>query len=231
VKFPEIHIDSYENTGHEPAYLHGLICVNPGARIFRSTTRGPLFINKNSQLGPDITVGKYTGLNEDCFVARGTVGAFCAIGARSAINPFNHPSDWLSIHEFQYHPRAYAWVDEYRAFERLARTPDMFQRVTIGNDVWMGHNVNVLGGINVGDGAIVAAGAVVTKDVPPYAIVAGVPAVIKRYRFPEAIIERLQRVRWWELELSDLSGLPFRDVARCLDEIEDIRARKRMAAE
>ncbi len=78
----------------------------------------------------------------------------------------------------------------------------MFKTATIGNDVWMGHNVNVLSGINIGDGAVIAAGAVVTKDVPPYAVMAGVPATVKRLRFPEKIIERLLRSRWWDLELA-----------------------------
>jgi acetyltransferase-like isoleucine patch superfamily enzyme len=229
MKFDDLYIDNFVNTGTEHVTLNGLLHVNPGARIFKTTTRGPLYLNNDTQLGPDVTIGKYGGLNKDCFLARATVGAFCSIGARTAINPFNHPTGWLSIHEFQYHPNSYDWVDEYKNLDRLSRTPDMFTTVSIGNDVWMGHNVNVLAGINVADGAIVAAGSVVTKDVPPYAIVAGVPATVKRKRFSDAVIERLLRASWWDLELAELSGLPFRDVERCLDMIEEIRARKRAA--
>src|SRR5262249_39721483 len=106
------------------------------------------------------------------------------------------------------------------------RTPDMFDPVIIGSDVWTGHNVTVLPGVSVGDGAIIGAGSVVTRNVPPFAIVAGVPAEVKRFRFPEQTVARLLRVRWWELELSALSGLPFRDVERCLSRLEEIRAAK-----
>ena len=227
MKYEEITIDRYENTTSEPAFIGGgIIKLNPGARIIKSRILGPLYLNRNTQLGPEVTVGKYFGMNESCFVARATVGGYGAIGARTSINPFNHPVDWLSISEFQYHPNSFDWVPEYNEFDRLTRTPDMFKHVTIGNDVWTGHNVNVLAGVNVGDGAVIAAGSVVTRDVPPYAIVAGVPAKVKRYRFSEPVIERLLRVKWWELELSELSGLPFRDVERCIGMVEEIRARK-----
>jgi len=227
MKFPEIFIDRFENTTGGVVHLHGMMRILEGSRIYRSTICGPLYLSKNTQLGPDVTAGKYVGMNESCYIARGTIGAFCAIGARTSINPFNHPVDWLSTSEFQYHPNSFDWVEEYRDFVRLDRTPDMYPRVRVGNDVWTGHNVNIMAGVNVGDGAIVAAGSVVTKDVPPYAIVAGVPATVKRLRFAERTIERLLEARWWELDLADLSGLPFRDVDRCLDAIEEIRAKQR----
>lgn len=227
MKFEETFIDRFENTGGEPASLcGGTVKIGAGSRIIKSRLLGPVYLNRNTQVGPDCVVGKYFGMNESCFAARATVGAYCSIGARTSINPFNHPVDWLSIHEFQYHPNSFDWVDEYSRIRRLERTPDMYEQVSIGNDVWMGHNVNVMPGVSVGDGAVIAAGAVVTKTVAPYAIVAGVPARVIRLRFPEKTVERLLRVKWWDLELGELSGLPFRDVERCLGMIEEIRARK-----
>ena len=226
MKYQPIFVDYYENKTNEAAFPHAIMKLNPGAKIIKSTIQGPLYLNRHAQVGPEATVGKYFGMNESCFIARATIGAFCAIGARTSINPFNHPIDWLSTNEFQYHPSSFDWVPEYNEIERLSRTPDMFQHVTVGNDVWTGHNVNIMAGVSVGDGAVIAAGAVVTRDVPPYAVVAGVPATVKRLRFPEKTVERLLGVKWWDLELSDLSGLPFRDIDRCLDRIEEIKARK-----
>jgi acetyltransferase-like isoleucine patch superfamily enzyme len=229
--FEPIYIDYFENKSADAAYPVPMVQVSPGARIIRSTLRGPAGVNRNTLLGPDATVGRYFGVNENSFIIRATIGNFCSMGARVSINPFNHPTDWLSVHEFQYHAGAFDWVDEYNRFERCERTPDMMTPITIGHDVWMGHNATVLAGVSVGNGAIVGAGAVVTKDVPPFAIVAGVPATVKRFRFSDQVIERITRLQWWDLDLADLNGLPFRDVERCLDALEEIKARTATRAE
>ena len=75
-----------------------------------------------------------------------------------------------------------------------------YPRTTIGHDVWIGANVSIKAGVTVGNGAVIGMGSVVTKDVPPYAIVAGVPAKVIRYRFDDDTIARLQAARWWERE-------------------------------
>jgi acetyltransferase-like isoleucine patch superfamily enzyme len=201
------------------------VCICADTKIFNTTFHGPFYADSRSQIGPDLEVGKYTGVNKDCFIARGTVGSYCAIGARVAINPFNHPTNWLSTNEFQYHPKSFDWVDEYVEFDRLARTPDMFEETHIGNDVWIGHGAVVTAGVNVGHGAVIGANAVVTKDVAPYAIVAGAPARVIAYRFKHATVQRLLKVRWWDFELCQLSGMDFRNVEACLEKLEMMRGK------
>lgn len=80
---------------------------------------------------------------------------------------------------------------------QILKRIDRKGQVLIGNDVWIGNDVTILGGVRIGNGAVVAAGSVVVKDIPPYAIVGGNPAKIIKYRFPEDIIEKLQRIAWW----------------------------------
>jgi acetyltransferase-like isoleucine patch superfamily enzyme len=231
MKFSPVAIDSYANDTNQPVLIHDTLRLNPGAQIYRTTCSGPLFLDRNARLGPEVKIGRYCSLGESTLITRGTVGSFCAVAARVAINPFDHPMDWLSIHEFQFRSDSYGWVPEYRDMQRLSRTPDMFSPVALGNDIWVGTNVTIMGGVTIGDGAVIGAGSVVTKDVPPYAVVVGVPATVKKKRFSDKIIERLLAAKWWDLELSELSGLPFRDIERALAMIEDIRAKKVVAAE
>ena len=107
---------------------------------------------------------------------------------------FAHPIDRVTTSPITYLPSR-GFVEENGEPALLAEPAN--RPVTIGNDVWIGNRVPILRGVHVGDGAVLAAGAVVTRDVPPYAIVGGVPARLIRWRFPEPVREALVRSQWW----------------------------------
>jgi phosphonate metabolism protein (transferase hexapeptide repeat family) len=139
-------------------------------------------------------LGDYSYLGPGCMVADAQIGKFCAIAAQVRIGAPNHPLDRPSQHRFTYCPEYYtADAQRDRAFFRDRRA----DRVVIGNDVWIGHAVIVMPGVTVGDGAVLAAGAVVTRDVAPYTIVGGVPAKQIRERFNRDIAAQLSTIAWW----------------------------------
>ena len=92
----------------------------------------------------------------------------------------------------------------------------------IGNDVWIGDHVIIMHGITIGDGAVIGSGAVVTHDVPPYAIVVGVPGKIIKYRFDKKIISELEKLKWWNLPDYKVAELPFNDIHGCIKELKKI---------
>lgn len=139
-------------------------------------------------------LGDYSYLGPGCMIADAQIGRFCAIAAQVRIGAPNHPLDRPSQHRFTYCPEYYtADAQRDQAFFRQRRD----DRVLIGNDVWIGHAVIVMPGVKVGDGAVLAAGAVVTRDVAPYTIVGGVPARQIRERFNREIATQLSQIAWW----------------------------------
>lgn len=140
-------------------------------------------------------LGDYSYLGPGCMVADASIGKFCAIAAQVRIGAPNHPLDRPSQHRFTYCPEYYsADAERDHGFFRERRA----DRVVIGNDVWIGHAVIVMPGVTVGDGAVLAAGAVVTRDVAPYTIVGGVPGKQIRERFNRDIAARLAKIAWWD---------------------------------
>jgi len=123
------------------------------------------------------------------------MGRFCSIGEDVKIGPGLHPVDFVSTH-----PAFYANNKKSLCFSDKLLI-DEYKAVEIGNDVWIGTNAIILGGLKIGDGAIIAAGAIVTKDVEPYAIVGGNPAKIIKYRFSEEVIAKLLKLKIWERDL------------------------------
>lgn len=123
--------------------------------------------------------------------ARLTIGRFTSIGPEVTIILGDHRMDTVTTYPFRslrgYWPTASASANDHTSKGD----------VVIGNDVWLAHGVTILSGVNVGDGAVLAAGAVVTRDVPPYAVVAGNPARVIRYRFDAETVRQLLAIRWW----------------------------------
>jgi acetyltransferase-like isoleucine patch superfamily enzyme len=148
----------------------------------------------------DVNVGMYTG--RGCFVLGnfkpGTkIGRYTAIYRTVIAFNANHPMNTKSTHAFFYNPKL-----GYAKTDLLTRT-----KLTIGNDVWIGHNAIILSSVSsIGDGAIIGAGTVLHQDVPPYAVVAGNPSRVVRYRFSKKIIEELLAERWWEKSIKELQA-------------------------
>ena len=158
------------------------------------------------------------------------IGRYVSIGEDVQIGRQSHPLRWMSTSPFQYlnDPlfdvgENFLGSNEYHHYKPpvMSEAPTVVRKTTIGNDVWIGHGALVMPGVTIGDGAIVAGGAVVTKDVPPYAIVAGNPASIVRSRIPESLIGRLLRVQWWNYAIWDLKGIPFNKIEDAVSALED----------
>lgn len=114
-------------------------------------------------------------------------------------------------------------LDVVKDFKR--RTPPVTAKMTtIGNDVWIGHGAFILPGVTVGDGAVIAAQSVVTKDVPAYAVVAGSPATLKKYRFPQEQIDRLLQLKWWEFAPWQMKGAMVDDIPNFIDFVAALRS-------
>ena len=158
------------------------------------------------------------------------IGRYSSIAAYFSEFGRGHPTDWISTSPFSHNPQPMGGFAAYlvdRGIDRF-HVHDFDEEggpIEIGNDVWIGEHVLVKPGITIGDGAIVAARAVVTKDVPPYAIVGGLPARLIRYRLPEELIPRVQASQWWRFGPDVLQPLDVRDPARFLDRFEQALAR------
>jgi len=154
------------------------------------------------------------------------VGAFCSIAPDACIGGLgHHPTNFISTH-----PSFYSTSRQAGISFTNKNAYDEFTTTTLGNDVWVGARSIILDGVNISDGAIIGAGAVVTKDVPPYCIVAGVPARAIRKRYDDSCIAELLDWRWWELPTHTLSSIAPKF---CSDEIdiEKIKQLRSHAAE
>ncbi|HET6452582.1 MAG TPA: DapH/DapD/GlmU-related protein [Spirochaetia bacterium] len=177
-----------------PTHLSEAPFLHEGARVIRSRIGSWTEIGGNTLI-VESTIGDYSYDDGDVSIMWSEIGRYCSIANRVRINPGNHPRDRVTQHHMTYRRRQFGLddTDDEQFFDWRRAHP-----CVIGNDVWIGHAAVVLPGVTVGTGAVIGAGAVVTHDVQPYQVVAGVPARPLRFRFPPDVIERILSTRWWE---------------------------------
>lgn len=146
----------------------------------------------NARIGNRTSIGRYAKIQT------AQIGNFCSISWGTTIGATSHTANHISTHAFRYR-KVFGLVEEDQHFEKSP--------VEIGHDVWIGCDVVVMPGIKVGNGAVIGAGTIVTKDVPAYSVVVGNPGRVIKYRFEEAIRHRLDQTQWWDLPDDQLKEL------------------------
>lgn len=173
--------------------------------IFDSGTvlEGENVINKNVNICSS-AIGKCTVIGGGTNLYNCKVGSFCSLASNIHIQPYTHPATFVSSYPgFFKTTNNYPFGKGTTEFKEVLTCDDGHYAI-IGNDVWIGENVTIKGGVKIGDGAIIGMNALVTKDVPPYAIVGGVPARVIKYRFNEKDIKKLLDIQWWNWPLETI---------------------------
>ncbi|MGX5844093.1 DapH/DapD/GlmU-related protein [Mesorhizobium sp. ArgA1] len=177
-----------------------LVLKDPEPRIHPTAELKACKLGRYASIGErvvlrEVNVGDFSYFERHAEAIYTTIGKFCSIAANSRINALEHPIERLTQHKLSYRPNEYfRWLGVDAAFRERRQA----KAVSIGNDVWIGHGAVIMPGISIGNGAIVGANAVVTRDVPAYAIVAGVPAKQLRRRFSPEIAARIENLAWWD---------------------------------
>lgn len=161
----------------------------------------------------DSTLGEYSYVSQYSIVNKTIIGKYCSIANSVSIGLWQHDTE-VTTHTFHLYETSGHFVQGYRNFK--------LDNVTtyIGNDVWVGANSVIMKGVRVGDGAIIGAGAVVTKDVPAYGIVIGQPAKLHKFRFDEETIAFLEKVQWWNNDRNEIKKMIE---AGCFNDMETFK--------
>lgn len=170
----------------------GLVNLGQSVHVHGCILNGPVILGPRVSLA-STNIERFTYLAGNSLVIKASIGPFCSIAPGVTIGLPSHPVDGISTS-----PIFFSNLQQCGINWRDDAVVDELLPVTIGADVWMGANALIKGGVKIGVGAVIGAGAVVTKDVPDFAIVGGVPARIIRYRFEHAVREKILASQWWD---------------------------------
>ena len=176
----------------------------------------------SASIGKNIFIGACSYMNDSGCVRSGVfIGRYCSIGRRVTLGAGSHFMLGLSTSPAVRAGSASPYTRE--EFLLLGGTARKSPYTIIGSDAWIGDGVVVVPGVTIGVGAVVGANSVVTKDVPSYAVVGGIPARLIKYRFPEELIPKLLATEWWEYSVEQLQGLPTGNVFEFIDVVANGR--------
>ncbi|MFD1330641.1 CatB-related O-acetyltransferase [Methylopila musalis] len=184
----------------------GLKCANAPKPPKRMMLEAPVHLN-NLSARHTISIGTYSYFGAECDVRSASIGRSCSVGKRVSIAQSEHPTDHMTTYPISFNANLYFLSDPYFSSVAINRRPSSSETATVGHDVWIGEGAFIRSGVEIGHGAIIAAHAVVVKDVPPYSIVAGCPARIIRLRFSQDIVSHLLAIEWWNYDVSLLSSV------------------------
>lgn len=185
----------------------------------------PVSIGKEAEIHDRSILGLYSLLNNYSVIYSDTqVGRYCSIGRFCEIGAAAHPMHFLSTSNVQYSNTLMRGHEETNFKRKIKFEYD--RHTVVGHDVWVGAKSVIKSGVTIGHGSVIAALSFVNKDVPPYAIVGGIPAKIIRFRFSEKIISELLELEWWEFTPKEMAGINFDEIEDAISQIKILKANK-----
>ncbi len=187
---PSLLLSELKRKRLEHKFKSNKVIIGNKCSVCNSNLGWKVYLSNNVSLS-NVSIGSYSYINANSSVSNCKIGKFCSIASSVNIGLSTHPINLVSTHP--------AFYSNNKGFETFAEK-DYFeehQDVIIEHDVWIGNGATVMGGVKIGTGAIVAAGAIVTKDVRPYSIVGGIPAKHIKFRISEELTDELLKTEWW----------------------------------